>query len=142
MEITGGWILNQEKNKLQTDSGLDEESERRQTFRYFFKEGDGPKIQFKGKDIIVLDISAGGIQFKNKGFTLLETGSVQFDLDFSNDKGDTNFKADLRILEIDENNICHCLFENCTLEYHELVYKYVMTKQETDFKEEKNDLSP
>ncbi|MCP4023950.1 MAG: hypothetical protein GY729_19060, partial [Desulfobacteraceae bacterium] len=44
----------------------------------------------------------------------------------------TTFCADLRILTIDDDNHCHCLFENCNLADYELVHQYVLEMQKKD----------
>lgn len=107
-------------------------TDKRDAFRYEFKEGYGLKIKFMGNDIEVLDISAGGLAFKNQGFSQFDADFIRFELQIPNFSGDSSFFAGLRILRIDSNDICHCIFEQCSLEQHELIHKFVLEMQKND----------
>ncbi|OGR28668.1 MAG: hypothetical protein A2277_18585 [Desulfobacterales bacterium RIFOXYA12_FULL_46_15] len=120
------------KKKPETKIIRHETEELRQTYRYHFKEGQGFSILFKGKTVKVLDISAGGMSFKNQGFKPYDVDAIRFTLDVPNYKGNTSFSAELRILSIDEDHHCHCLFEQCSLEQYELIHKYVLEMQKND----------
>ncbi len=106
--------------------------EHRYAYRYHFKERQGFSILFKGIKVFVLDIGAGGLSFKSQGFLPHDVDTIHFTLDVPNFKGNTSFSAELRILTIDENHLCHCLFEQCSLEQYELIHKYVLEMQKND----------
>ncbi|MCP3873021.1 MAG: PilZ domain-containing protein [Desulfobacteraceae bacterium] len=120
------------KKKQQTDTFIYESKDKRDAYRYDFKDGQGFEIQFKGKTLQVINISAGGIAFYNSDFEQFDSDFVKFKLDIPNFKDDTSFYTGLRILTIDETNICHCIFEQCSLEQHELIHKYVLEMQKDD----------
>jgi len=121
------------KKKTPGNSLFDHDSnELRHAYRYKFKEGRGFSLFFKGKEVTVIDIGAGGLSFKNQGFQPYEVDQVRFSLDIPNYKGSTSFSAGLRILIIDEDNLCHCAFEQCPLEQYELIHKYVLEIQKHD----------
>ena len=106
--------------------------EKRKAFRYEFKVSQQLRIKFNGREVIILNISAGGMAFKNAGFEQFDFDFIKFELDIPNFTGDPTFFAGLRILKIDDNDICHCIFEQCSLEQHELIHKYVLEMQKND----------
>ncbi|NOX33959.1 MAG: PilZ domain-containing protein [Deltaproteobacteria bacterium] len=119
------------KKPASDEISLDSKNQRK-TFRYHFKEGQGFTIQFKGEKLLILNISAGGMAFYNKGFNQFDYDFINFTLDIPNFNGNSTFYAGLRILKIDNNDICHCIFEQCPLEQHELIHKYVLEMQKDD----------
>ncbi len=108
-------------------------TDKRESYRYEFSEGQEISTQFKGEDINVINISAGGLAFENKDFLQFDFDFIKFKLNIPNFHGDSTFFAGLRILKIDKAQICHCIFEQCSLEQHELIHKYVLEKQKNDF---------
>jgi hypothetical protein len=121
------------KKKPETDTIIHESKDLRQTYRYQFKEGQGFEIKFKGKPVWIIDISAGGVAFKNKGFKQFDFDFIKFKLDIPDFSGKNTFFAGLRILTINEAGTCHCLFEQFSLDQHELIHKYVLEMQKNDF---------
>ena len=109
-----------------------ETRDKRKAYRYEFNDSQRLQIQFKDKPIQILNISAGGVAFKNNGFAQLDFDFIKITLDIPNFNGDTTFYAGLRILNIDAEDICHCIFEECALEQHELIHKYVLEMQKRD----------
>ncbi len=120
------------KKKSETDIISYESDNRRESFRYHFRNCKGFQIDFKEKKVWVLNIGAGGMAFPNKGFDKLDVDFVRFTLDIPNFNGDSAFSAKIRILTIDKNNICHSIFEECPLEHYELIHKYVLEMQKND----------
>lgn len=106
--------------------------DKRESFRYSFKTDRALEITFKGKKVGVINISSGGISFGNADFRPLDFDHIRLRLDIPHFTGNTSFSAGLRILKIDEDNICHCIFEQCSLEQHELLHKYVLEMQKHD----------
>ncbi len=101
----------------------------REAFRYVFDEKERITVRFLGKTVSVTDISAGGISFINKGFSRYDADHIQLDLDIPNFRGSTEFFARVRILFISRDQVCHCIFENCTIEQYEMLHKYVLELQ-------------
>lgn len=118
--------------KSKTQSIEHPSDDQRDSFRYEFKDNAGFKIKFKGKLLDPTNISAGGIAFANQGFNLLDFDYVSFTLHIPNQEKEISFFSGLRILQIDEENICHSIFEQCTLDQHELIHKYVLEMQKAD----------
>jgi hypothetical protein len=129
---TGGWNLFWKKKKPETDIIRYDSDDLRHAFRYHFKEGRGFPVTFKGKEVFVLNISAKGLAFENQGFQLRDRDAIRFVLDVPNYRGNTLVSAGLRILTIDEESVCHCVFEDCSPEQDELLHKYVLEMQKND----------
>jgi hypothetical protein len=108
------------------------QEDQREAFRYMFKGEDHLLIEFKQKKVKLLDISAGGVAFRNQDFSIYDADIVNFVLDIPNFRGDTKFTATLRIITITDRGICHCIFENCTIEEYEKIHKYVLEMQKND----------
>ena len=120
------------KKSADTEMITHASEEQRQSFRYVFRDGCGFTIQFKDKSVEVLNISAGGLAFIDRGFQQFDFDFIKFTLNIPNFNGDSTFFAGLRVLKIDQKNICHCIFEQCSLEQHELIHKYVLEMQKHD----------
>jgi len=121
------------KEKPKTDTIIIESEDQRESYRYYFKNEKGFYITFKEKKVLTLDISAGGMSFKNNGFQQFDFDFIKFKLYIPNFNGDPTIYAGLRVLKIDPNDICHCIFEQCSLEQHELLHRYVLEMQKNDF---------
>lgn len=106
--------------------------DQRESFRYEFREDQRLDLFFMQKNVSILNISAGGMAFENQEFEQFDFDFIKFKLDIPNFKGDSTFFAGLRILKIDANNICHCIFEQCSIEQHELIHKFVLEMQKND----------
>ncbi|MCK5836929.1 MAG: PilZ domain-containing protein [Desulfobacula sp.] len=115
-----------------TDAILHGSKDQRESFRYDFKTDQGFHVEFQGKKVRVLNISAGGVSFYNEGFRQFDVDYINFTLDIPNVMKNTTFQMGLRILTLDQDNTCHCIFEHCTLEQHELIHKYVLEMQKND----------
>ena len=120
------------KKKPETEIIRYDSDDLRHTFRYHFKEGRGFSITFKGKEVILLDISARGLAFENQGFQPRDRDAVSFVLEIPHYRGSTLVSAGLRILTIDDKSVCHCVFEDCPPEQNELLHKYVLEMQKND----------
>ena len=109
-----------------------DEKDQREAFRYIFKGDKHLPMDFKQKPVNVLDISAGGMAFKDEGFMQYDVDQITLFLHLPNYTGDGKFTAQLRILNINDRGICHCIFEKCTIEEYEMVHRYVLEMQKSD----------
>ena len=110
---------------------MDTENQR-EAFRYVFKGNRHLPMDFKETPVKVLDISAGGMAFKNEGFKQYDVDQITLFLNLPNYAGNGKFTAQLRILNINDQGTCHCIFENCTIEEYEMIHKYVLEMQKMD----------
>jgi len=118
-----------------TDAIKDEaikDEDQREAYRYIFKGDQRLSMNFKQQPVEMINISAGGMAFRGKGFTRYDVDQINIFLDIPNYMGDASFSARLRILDITDNGICHCIFENCTIEKYEIIHKYVLEMQKKD----------
>ena len=109
-----------------------ETKDQREAFRYIFKGDRYLSMNFKEKPVQVLNISAGGMAFRDEGFTRYDVDQINLLLDIPNYRGETIFSAQLRILDISSQGICHSIFENCTIQEYETIHKYVLEMQKKD----------
>lgn len=120
------------KTRTEAQSDLIEDKDQRAAFRYVFKKTDQPVMIFKGKEVRILDISAGGLAFENKGFARYDADQVSLHLEMPNFYGEPILSARVRILYLTQTNICHSIFENCTVDGYEMIHKYVLEMQKKD----------
>lgn len=106
----------------------------RESFRYAFTKHRSLSMVFKQKTVTILNISAGGMAFTNNGFKQYEADQIALFLDIPNFRGDPEFPALVRILNITPNGVCHCIFENLTIKEYEIIHKYVLEMQKIDLK--------
>jgi len=109
-----------------------ESEEQREAFRYIFKGQFHLSMDFKQKPVQVINISAGGMAFQNSGFKQYEVDQIHLILDIPNYREETLFSAQLRILDISDQGICHCIFENCNIQEYEIIHKYVLEMQKKE----------
>lgn len=121
------------KQKIDIQDPMEIE-EQREAFRYVFREDQHLPMEFKQTPVKVLDISAGGMAFRNKGFVQYDVDQIIVFLNLPNYTGNGKFTAQLRILNINTKGICHCIFENCTIEEYEMIHRYVLEMQKMDLK--------
>ncbi len=91
-------------------------------------------MTFYGKTVSILDISAGGLACTNNGFNKYDIDRVSLELEIPNLPGTSVFNAQVRILHLTRNDICHCIFENCSVDEYEVIHKYVLEMQKQDLK--------
>ncbi len=114
---------------------IDDLDDQRASFRYIFKKADRPTMNFNGKTVCIYDISAGGLAFENIGFSKYDVDRVCLHLDMPNFPGDPVLSAQVRILHVTEKQICHSIFEDCTIDEYEMIHKYVLEMQKKDLKQ-------
>ncbi len=111
----------------------------REAFRYVFTDQDRIFIWFLGTKVSVVDVSARGMAFVNQGFVKYDADQIHMDLDIPNFRGNTQFSARLRILGITDDQICHCIFEDCTIDQYEMLHKYVLELQKKALRSRSHD---
>ncbi len=113
----------------------------REAFRYVFSYHERLTLRFLGRTVTVVDISASGMAFLDQGFSQYDADHIQMDLDIPNYRESTFFSARARILFISRERICHCIFENCTIEQYEMLHKYVLELQKKRLKCRTHDIA-
>ena len=126
------------KKKISTEKFIHESSDKRETFRFEFGDESNFQIQFKTKQLVIINLSATGMSFNNEGFATGDSGMVKFYFIFTDIKSPAPIKLGMQIIKIDENNICHGIFENCSEENREIIHKYILEKQKERIRASKN----
>ena len=134
MPKTGGSNLFLKKKQADETPTISCDNDQRESFRYVFDREKQLSGSFKGRRVQILNISAGGIAFKNQGFKKYDADTMSLDLTMPNYNKNPQFTAQIRILHLTANEICHCIFENCTVEDYEIVHKYVLEMQKQELR--------
>jgi hypothetical protein len=82
-------------------------------------------FEFGGEEVQVINISAGGLAFKNKGFKSGDTQTIALLLPRQN----VTLAPILKIKTIDDHNVCHCQFREIGEDEVELIHQYVLKRQ-------------
>ncbi|MBC8432702.1 MAG: PilZ domain-containing protein [Desulfobacterales bacterium] len=102
-----------------------ESNDRRSSYRVL-PPANAP-IVFKcgGEKVQMVNISAGGLAFKNKGFKSGDTQTIELLLPYQN----VTLAPILEINTIDDQNVCHCRFREIGEDEVEAIHKYVLKRQ-------------
>jgi len=94
-------------------------------------------FEFGGEKVQVVNISAGGLAFKNRGFKSGDTQTIELLLPYQN----VTLSPILGINTIDDQNVCRCQFREIGEDEVELIQQYVLKRQKEikRSKKEKND---
>lgn len=126
------------KKKISTEKFIHESSDKRKTFRFEFDDKSNFQIEFNTKQLAIINLSATGMSFHNEGFETGDSGMVKFYFIFTDIKSPAPIKLEMQIIKIDENNICHGIFKNCSEENREIIHKYILEKQKERIRASKN----
>jgi hypothetical protein len=131
----GGQIVfwsSKPKEKKKILLGVREEP--RGAFRVFPSDEEPVTFQFAGKKIKAMDISGGGISFKNDGFRAGYSEVVGFTLPIV----DVDIRVKLEVVNIIEaKNLCCCRFVDIDEEQQESVFKYCLERQKEELQKKK-----
>ena len=86
-----------------------------------------------GTEVNVLDISSGGLSFKNVNFKV----DTLYDANFSLPNG-VAIKTKIKILRITDNQVCPAVFIDLNPEWEDEIHRYVLIRQKEDLKNRKN----
>ncbi|MCP4117640.1 MAG: PilZ domain-containing protein [Desulfobacteraceae bacterium] len=114
-----------------------ETDNKREAFRYTPAPPDTMTIDFLDKSIDLIDISAGGVSFRDQGFAKGEQDKISLDLRDTDLKQSHVFSIAIRILDIDALEICHCIFENPSEEQVEAIHRFLLVKQKKEIQQRK-----
>ena len=83
------------------------------------------KTVFQGKPIVVENIGASGIAFRNDGFGPGDSQKITFDLPTEN----MAVSVTTEIIDIDSEGICHCRFVGLGEEDFNAIHRYMLAVQ-------------
>ena len=125
------------KKKTSTEKFIHKSSDKRKAFRFEFNKENHLEIEFKDKKLSIINISATGLSFNNKGLSLDDLGISKFLLAFSNHKSPVSIELEMQIIKIDSNNICHGIYKNISEDNIEMIHKYILEKQKEKIRADK-----
>ncbi len=86
-------------------------------------------LNLEGNSLEIVEISSGGLAFKNQGLEAGSTHSVEFVLPTGG-----SIKTQIKILRIDDENICRCNFINLDTASEDSIHRYVLVRQKDDLR--------
>ncbi len=102
-----------------------ESNDRRSAYRVSPHANTPIAFEFGGEKVQVVNIGAGGLAFKNKGFKSGDTQTIELLLPHRN----VTLAPILKINTIDDQNVCHCQFREIGEDEVELIHRYVLKMQ-------------
>lgn len=102
-----------------------ESNDRRLSYRVAPSANAPIVFEFGGEKVQVVNIGAGGLAFKNKGFKSGDTQTIELLLPYQN----VTLALILEINTIDDQNVCHCNFSAIGEDEVELIHQYVLKRQ-------------
>ncbi len=102
-----------------------ESNDRRSSYRVFPHANAPIVFEFGGEKVQVVNIGAGGLAFKNKGFKSGDTQTIELLLPYQN----VTLAPILKINTIDDQNVSHCQFREIGEDEVEAIHKYVLKRQ-------------
>ena len=95
-------------------------------------------LRFGDEEVEVYDIGAAGLSFKNEHFSIGETRASRIDLP----ELAPTIHTVLKILTIDEKDICHCKIKKIQEPAVERIHQYVLKRQKEILQEKKKTAKP
>ena len=117
------------KNKNKEEEPLKAPEEARQAYRVAPDLENPLFLNLEGTSLEIVEVSSGGLAFKNQGF---KEGS-EYKVDFVLPTGGL-IKTRIKILRIDEEDICRCNFMNLDVESEDSLHRYVLVRQKDDLR--------
>jgi hypothetical protein len=115
------------KKKNKQEKKLIAPEEARQAYRVIPDPENPIVLNMEGSSLEILEISSGGLAFKNNGFK--EGSSYKVDFVLPTGGG---IKSQIKILRIDEEDICRCNFVDLDIDSEDSLHRYVLVRQKED----------
>ena len=117
------------KKKNKQEKKLKAPEEARQAYRVAPDSENPLFLNLEGNSLEIVEISSSGLAFKNQG---LKAGSTHM-IDFVLPTGGI-IKTRVKILRIDEEDICRCNFVNLDVKSEDSLHRYVLVRQKDDLR--------
>ncbi len=83
------------------------------------------RTEFHGKSVLVHDISADGLSFRDNNFQVGDSQTITFDLPGEN----VRVSAKTEIVDIDPQGMCHCRFLESSDDFMNAIHRFVLAVQ-------------
>jgi hypothetical protein len=123
--LTGGLNLFGKRKQNNSELFFRETNCKRSSYRVPPSKSAPIVFEFGGEKVQVIDISSGGLSFKNKDFKSGATQPIEFLLPNKN----VSIAPILAIIAIGKQNICHCQFCEIREDEYEAIHQYVLKRQ-------------
>ncbi len=117
------------KKKNKKEEKLKAPKEARQAYRVAPDSENPLFLNLDGISMEIVEVSSGGLAFKNQGF---KAGSAYM-IDFVLPTGGI-INTRIKILRIDEEDICRCNFIKLDVQSEEALHRYVLVRQKDDLR--------
>lgn len=114
---------------------------KRENYRYTPADPADIPCVFRGRKILIHDISAGGISFENCSFSQGDSGDMEIWFEEPGLKKKGLLSVRINVLSIDEKGLCHCSFDNLDEDDQEVIHQYLLIKQKQEIQKKKRDSS-
>ena len=102
-------------------------SGKRSTYRLVLSEDEAVLCKIGEREVKLLDLSAGGLSFKNIGLALGESFAVQFSLPGMDRVVSAVVEVqNIEITKTDQQQICHCRLKEIGAEDREAIHQYIL----------------
>ena len=91
-------------------------------------------LKLAGADIHILDISSGGLSFKNAHYKI----DTPYDVTLILPNSPAPIKTKLKIIRVTEAQICPAVFIDLSPEHEDEIHHYVLLRQKEELKSRKN----
>lgn len=91
-------------------------------------------LKIAGVEAHVVDISSGGLSFKNANFKV----DAPYDISFSLPHSSAVIKVKIKILRITDSQLCPAVFIDLPPELEDEIHRYVLNRQKEELKNRKN----
>ena len=117
------------KKKNKQEKKIKAPEEARQAYR-IAPDPDNPLfLNLEELSLEIVEISSGGLAFKNQGLKADSTHMVDFILPTGG-----SIRSQIKILRIDDKDICRCHFVDLDLESEDSLHRYVLVRQKEDLR--------
>ena len=117
------------KKKNKPEKKLKAPEEARQAYRIAPDPGNPLFLNLEGNSLEIVEISSGGLAFKNQGLKANSLYTVDFVLPTGG-----SIQTRIKILRIDEENICRCNFIDLDVQSEDSLHRYVLVRQKDDLR--------
>ena len=117
------------KKKSKQENKLKAPEEARQAYRVAPDPENPLFLNLEGNSLEIVELSSSGLAFKNQG---LKAGSAHM-VDFVLPTGGI-IKTRVKILRINEEDICRCNFVNLDVKSEDSLHRYVLVRQKDDLR--------
>jgi len=117
------------KKKNKPEKKLKAPEEARQAYRIAPDPENPLFLNLEGQSLEIVEISSGGLAFKNQGLKAASSYKIDFVLPTGG-----SIITRIKILRIDDEDICRCNFIDLDVQSEDSLHRYVLVRQKDDLR--------